>query len=116
VGRLFLIHGDPAEAEKWAAELRAAGWQVEVEALDSARAAKRIASQPPRAVLIDLSRRPSHGRQVAVHLHSRPATASVAPIFVDGDPEKVQAIHSRLQPARFTSRGDLPDLLLRLAG
>ena len=46
-GRLFLVHWNAAEAAELAAPFEQAGWQVESEAEDGARAGKRILANPP---------------------------------------------------------------------
>lgn len=49
-GKLILIHWKALEAEALATPLRRAGWQVDVEAEDGARAGKAIGASPPDAV------------------------------------------------------------------
>ena len=59
---------------------------------------------PPDAVVIDLTRMPSHGRAVAAHIRVTKYTRHLPIIFVDGDPEKVEAIRKRLPDATYTTR------------
>jgi len=72
-----------------AGPLRAAGWDVEIEAEDGARAGKRIKENPPQAVVIYLTRLPSHGRETADGLRSMKATRHLPIIFVDGKEEAI---------------------------
>lgn len=54
------------------------------------------------AVLIDLDRLPSHGREVAVWLRNRKATRSIPIVFAGGVPEKVEKIRVELPDAIYT--------------
>jgi hypothetical protein len=46
-------------------------------------------ARPPQAVVIDLERIPSAGRDVALWLRYQRGTRSVPIVFVDGEPEKL---------------------------
>ncbi|MDP9022712.1 MAG: hypothetical protein M3N57_08460 [Actinomycetota bacterium] len=106
--RIYLVHWNADEAEQLAGDLRTQGHDVAVEAEDGARAAHRIFEDPPDAVVISLRRLPSHGRDVAVHVRSR----SDAPIiFVDGDPEKVDATADAVPDAVHVSWDELSSQL-----
>jgi len=63
-GRIFLIHWHALEAAELATPLEQAGWQVETEAEDGARAGKRLLANPPVAAVIYLTRLPSHVRVI----------------------------------------------------
>ncbi len=84
------------------AELRAAGYRVSFDVLDPA-VLRALKSDPPDAFVIDLTRLPSHGRDVAVGLRSSPATRRVPIVFVEGDPEKVARIRDLLPDAVYTT-------------
>lgn len=92
------------DAEGRAELLRAAGWQVDQlpitpEALKGIDAA---------VVVIDLSRRPAHGRDVALALRSAARTRGVPLLIVGGAPEKVDALRALLPDAAFAAWADLP--------
>ena len=53
--------------------------------------------------MIDLSRMPSHGRDVALSLRGHKATRSVPLVFVEGEAEKVERIRKLLPDATFTT-------------
>ena len=60
---------------------------------------------PPGAVVIDLGRLPSHGREVVVFLRGSKSTRLIPLIFVwtegvEGDPEKVARVKVTLPDAR----------------
>ncbi len=86
--RVLLVHWDADEAGELASELSGQGHDVVVESEDGARAAHRVFEGASGAVLISLRRLPSHGRETAVHIRAR---SDVPIIFIDGDPEKVDA-------------------------
>lgn len=110
-GKLFLIHWKPAEAEDLARPLRNAGWQVEIEAEDGARAGKRILADPPDVVVIYLTRLPSHGRETAHALRSYKAGREIPILFVDGEAEKVEKVRAKMPDARYLGSEDLPAAL-----
>jgi hypothetical protein len=56
----------------------------------------------PQAVVIDLTRAPSQGRDVAVGIRKGQATRNVPLIFVEGAPEKVERIRTLLPDAVYT--------------
>ena len=114
-GRLFLIHWHAAEAEELAAGLRAAGWSVETEAEDGARAGQRIKANPPAAVLIYLTLLPSHGRATAAGLRGLKATKNLPIIFVDGKPEAVAKTKAAVPDALYTTSAELVTILARVA-
>ena len=51
---------------------------------------KEMRENPPDAVIIDLSRIPSQGRDVGLGIRKYKDTRHVPLIFVEGDPEKVK--------------------------
>ena len=114
-GRLFLIHWNAAEAEGHASELRSGGWNVEVEAKDGARAGKRIIADPSYAVVIYLTRLPSHGRETASHLRSIKATRDMPIIFVDGKEEAVEKTRAKVPDAVYTTSAELGNALTKLS-
>ncbi len=101
--RIQLIHWNRVEAEERARRLQAGGYEVAFDVpnvLDLLRALRR---EPPAAVVIDLGRLPSQGRDVAVGLRAHAATRGVPIVFVGGDPAKVELIRSQLPDAAYTT-------------
>lgn len=96
-----LIHWNAAEAEERAARIRAAGYDVAFDALKGS--IRELAQNPPAAIVIDLSRLPGQGRDVALALRHRKATRHLPLVFVDGEPEKVAGIKTHLPDAVFTT-------------
>ena len=99
--RVRLIHWNELEAAACAARLVAAGYAVDARPFDQA-ALKAQRADPPAAFVIDLSRLPSHGREVAAALRGFAATRRVPLVFADGAPEKVERVRRLLPDASFT--------------
>ena len=110
VHRVRLIHWKASEAEERAQRLRSAGFEVECEAL-SAAGLRALRENPPHAVVIDLSRAPSQGRDLAVGLRKYKSTRHVPLVFVGGDSEKVTRIRELLPDAVYTTWDEVRDSL-----
>jgi len=100
--RVFLVHWKPEEAEARAATLRKAGYVVGCEPVGP-EVLRDLRREPPTAVVIDLSRLPSHGRDIGLGLRSFKSTRRVPLVFVDGPPEKVERIKRLLPDAVYTT-------------
>jgi CheY-like chemotaxis protein len=101
MSRITLIHWNPEEAAARAGQLSRAGHTVACHA-DSRAAPHALRENPPDVFVIDLSRIPSHGREIAVWLRQQPATRRVPIVFVQGDPDKTQRIRELLPDAVYT--------------
>jgi hypothetical protein len=100
--RIRLIHWNAAEAEERSVQLQAAGYDVNGELLDSA-GLRRLRDDPPDAVVIDLSRRPSQGRDVGLTLRKYVATRPVPLVYVGGVANKVARVREFLPDAVYTT-------------
>jgi hypothetical protein len=101
--RIRLIHPKPTDAAPRIATLRAAGYAVAYGSLEGMPALRSLGDRPPAAFVIDLSRLPSHGREVGMALRHAKATRHVPLVFVDGAPEKVQRVRRLLPDATYSS-------------
>ena len=63
----------------------------------------------PDAVVLDLDRLPSHGREVGVVLRGSKSTRHLPLIFAGGDAEKVERIRDELPDAVYTSWDNIGD-------
>jgi len=106
-GKLFIIQWDEPSAEKRAEKMRFDNWEVFVESVDGDRAYRQIKEILPNIVLIDLSKKPSHGREVALCLSETKATRSIPIIFVNGDDEDIDDIKLKVPDAVFTTEMQL---------
>ncbi|HVS08832.1 MAG TPA: hypothetical protein VMS76_03085 [Planctomycetota bacterium] len=114
MARVLLVHWNEGEARARAARLRAAGHRVDVHW--DARAGeclREVRSDPPEAIVIDLGRLPSHGREVASSFRSAKATRSVPLVFVDGEQSKVERVRALLPDAVFTQWPSIRSALRR---
>lgn len=101
--RIRLIHWNADEARARAAVLRPAGYVVDANPLSDSTSLREVGTRPPDAIVIDLSRLPSHGRDVALGFRSYKATRRVPIVFVEGETEKVAKIKTLLPDATFTT-------------
>lgn len=101
--RVRLIHWNESEAIERAGRLRAMGFVVNAEPLQTTGAMKSLRDDPPEAFVIDLSRLPSHGRTIGFTLREQKPTRMIPIVFVDGEAEKVAATRKLLPDAAYTT-------------
>ena len=111
--RIRLIHWNAAEAAERAARLPADEFEVDHAPLDTA-SLRALRTNPPDALLIDLGRLPSHGRDVGVAMCQTRTTRRIPLVFVDGDPAKVERVRQLLPDAVYTDWTNIQSAL-RLA-
>lgn len=110
-GRLFLLHWNKEEAEAYANDLRALGWDVDFESEDGARASKAIKLEPPTAVVTYLTHKPSHGLATTEYLAETKSTRHIPLIFVEGEGEGLAKTMAKLPNAKFVSEVQLAKTL-----
>jgi CheY-like chemotaxis protein len=98
--RAALIHWRPEDAGEGLSALRAAGWEAGLFTPQGGNL-KALRDQPSHAVVIDLTRLPSHGLEVARALRQSKATRHVPLVFAAGAPDKVQRIREVLPDAVY---------------
>ena len=103
--RVRIIHWKPEEAAPLVQACRQGGMEAEYDTGDVSGAAvgRALRQNPPDVVVIDLSRLPSHGREIAVWMRSVNATRHIPIIFVNGEAEKVEKVREILPDAAFTT-------------
>jgi DNA-binding response OmpR family regulator len=79
---ICLVHWKSSEAQHRILYLEKAGFKVQLLS-SNGTATGKLRAHPPAAVIIDLSRMPSHGRDVAVSLRLSAATRNVPILFTD---------------------------------
>ena len=72
---------------------------------------RTLGAGPPNAVVIDLGRLPSQGRDVGVTLRISKPTRRIALVFVAGDPAKVSHIRELLPDAVYTTWDEIEHAL-----
>lgn len=98
-----LIHWNLEEARALAERLERAGYGVAFELVPVPALLKELKADPPAAVVIDLSRLPSQGRDVGVALRSYASTRRVPLLFVGGDPAKAALVRQKLPDAAYAA-------------
>jgi hypothetical protein len=111
--RVRLFHWKAAEAAGLIATLKAAGYTVEYEEALTRDTFREARESPPDAFVVDLTLRPSHGREVAVALRGSKKSRHVPIVFVDGEPQKVEGVRRLIPDAVYTSRARLAGALGR---
>ena len=101
--RVRLIHWKAAEAVERVEKLRSAGYDVVYRDMGNSADLKELVEDPTDAVVIDLGRLPSHGRDIGLYLRERKSTRHVPLIFAGGDPQKVERIRELLPDAAYAS-------------
>lgn len=101
--RVRLIHWKPEEARARIAQIETAGFKAEYDPPVPPDLLRNLRADPPAAVVIDLTRLPSHGRECATALRGSRATRHLPLVFAEGDPAKVERIRALLPDAVYTS-------------
>jgi CheY-like chemotaxis protein len=106
MARLFLVHWDPEDGRRRQQTLERLGHDVAFfPDLTGTPLVRALRAGGADAVLFDLTRRPSHAREIALALRTSKATRQTPLLFVDGDPEKVAALKAVLPDAAYTTWG-----------
>jgi CheY-like chemotaxis protein len=82
--------------------MAAAGYRVISAAPSGPQFFRELRKTPPAAVVIDLSRIPSHGRDIAMGIRTLKSTRHIPIVFIEGDPEKTARIKQQLPDASYT--------------
>jgi hypothetical protein len=106
-----LVHWHEDEGLERQKQLEALGFEARFDFGDGLFVSRQIKASPPDAVVIDLSRIPSHGREVAHSLRGTKATRHVPLVFVGGEPEKVEKTRQLIPDATFTTWGRIKTAL-----
>jgi CheY-like chemotaxis protein len=108
-----LVHWNEDEGLERQQQLEAFGFDAAFDFGDGVFAMRQIRASLPDAVVIDLSRMPSHGREVAQGLRTARGTRHVPIVFVDGEPEKVARTKKLFPDAVHTTWGRIKTALTR---
>ncbi len=107
MARVRVIHWKPAESGPLIEACKACGHEVEYDDIPYPVLAKTIRHHQPDALVIDLTRMPSHGREMGMAIRRTKFSRHIPIIFVDGEPEKVEGVRKYLPDATFTTRKQL---------
>lgn len=112
--RLCLIVWNEKERQERISNLSLEGNEVLGGIIAGPQFTKTLETAKPDAVVIDLSRLPSQGRDLAVMIRARAGTRQIPIVFVEGAEEKVAAIRGLLPDAEFTTWAELTPALTRV--
>lgn len=101
--RVKLVHWHREEAEERAKKLGDVAVEIVCNSATAGPWLRDLKRRPPAAIVVDLSRIPSQGRDLALALRESKATRSIPIVFVGGDPEKVERIQKLLPDATVAS-------------
>lgn len=101
IARVVLVHFNPPNLAKRLARLAA----HDVESLTPKGPAdlKPLRERPPDAFVVDLDRRPSEGRSIAVQLRRYASTRPVPLVFAGGAEDQVARVRNLLPDATYVS-------------
>jgi CheY-like chemotaxis protein len=105
MARICLFHWNAEEAKPLVKVLEAAGHSVEHRGQMASY--REVRANPPEAIVIDLSRLPSHGRELAIFFRGSKKTRHVPIVFVGGEAEKVERVKKLLPDAAYTAAARL---------
>ena len=108
-----LVHYLEDEGLERQQHLEALGHDTELIFGNGPSVMRRLRAGAPDAVVIDLTRLPSHGREIGRVLRVTKATRHWPLIFVDGDPDKVALTRSLLPDATYTTWSRIKSALPR---
>jgi len=101
MSRVLLVHWNTEEAKAKARTLKELGHSTAVLCDSEKPKLAAIRQTPPDLFLIDLSRLPSHGREIAGHFRRGKTTRNVPILFVDGDSDRVSRARQLIPDAEF---------------
>ena len=101
-----MFHWRAAEAGPLIEEIRKAGFEVDYREKPES-SLRSIREGGYHAIVIDLTRQPSHGRYVGMEVRAQKAIRHLPLIYVDGDPDKVKLIREAIPDGVYTTRSKL---------
>ncbi len=108
-----LIHWNDAEARERASRLRDCGYAVQWRVRPAPELLAELKTTKASAIVIDLGRLPSQGRDVAVYVRRAKATRALPIVFVGGEEAKVAGIRQLLPDAEYTTWAGIAPSLTR---
>ncbi len=110
---LVVIHWKAEEVPERLERLKAAGHSAEAWDPRLPGAMGRYRSHPPAAIIIDLTRLPSHGRACASALRQQTAYRHVPLVFAGGAPEKVAETRNVVPDATYAAWEEIDGAIRR---
>ena len=111
---LRLLHWKASEAAGILDQLRKADYSVDYDEQYSPALMKQWRESPPDAFVIDLSRLPSHGREIAIALRRSSKMRHVPVVFTNGADEKIEKTRALLPDASYCTSKNLISCLKQI--
>ena len=105
-----LIHWKIEEAKERASLIADMGYEVDYKPINNV-SLRALWSNPPSAIIIDLTRIPSQGRDLGVTIRKKKATRHVPLIFVGGTDDKVARVKALLPDACYTTWKSISEVI-----
>jgi hypothetical protein len=99
--RVLLIHQNAVEASERAKTLRAAAYDVTAIVPQGLKFLRDVRRAIPDAIVIDIERLPSVGRDIGIALRMAKSTRNLPMVFAGGVPEKIAGIRMSLPDASY---------------
>lgn len=113
MAKVFLVHWKESELPERVARLKKAGHQVTTHCSQTTDGLRVVKSDPPSAIVIDLSRLPSHGRAVGFAYRQSKTTRGIPLVFVEGAPDKVARVKADMPDALYVMWDEISSALKR---
>ena len=97
-----LVVWNEEEGRVRSAELKRLRFQVVFDSMDPGSLLRLVEKERPKALVIDLDRSPSLGRDMGVAVRVRASTRAIPLVFVGGKEEKVAEVRKVLPDAEFS--------------
>jgi CheY-like chemotaxis protein len=111
VSRIVLVHWNEAEARERARAIAKHGHDVKTLCGSEKGALTAIRNSPPELFVINLSRLPSQGREVAGYFRRIKSTRQVPILFVDGDADRVARARQLIPDAEFAKSEEIKNAI-----
>jgi hypothetical protein len=111
--RVLLIHQNAVEASQRVKTLRAAAYDVTVIVPQGLKFLRDVRRAIPDAIVIDIERLPSVGRDIGIALRMAKSTRNLPMVFAGGVPEKIAGIRMSLPDASYAPWPKLGTVLKR---
>src|SRR4051812_11052448 len=113
MGNILLVHWNEPEAKERARSLKALGYKAKILFDPEKHSLAEVREHPPELFLIDLSRLPSQGREIAGHFRRAKATRNVPILFLGGDTERVKTARKLIPDAEFAGWDEIRSAIKR---
>jgi len=107
MSRILLVHWNENEAAERARKLEKYGHKVRTLFRSDRAHLDEVRNFPPDLFVIDLSRLPSQGRELAGYFRRLKSTRQVPILFMDGEADRVQRVRNLIPDAEFAKSGDI---------